>query len=175
MYIVGIDPGLHGAIVGIYHQPYYKENEGKVRFIDDMPTVSIRKGKKTKSEYDVKALRDLIMTFCGSGYIVFIEKTQTLPHGMRSQASYGLGYCQGLFEGMLTLRNIKYELVSPKDWQKHFGITKNKGNSKAQSYKIASHLFPEAVLTGPRGGKLDGRSDALLIAEWGRRHLRGEA
>ena len=49
----------------------------------------------------------------------------------------------------------------------------NIGASK-QSYAIASQLFPEAKLLGPRGGLRDGRCDALLIAEWGRRHLQGK-
>ena len=42
-----------------------------------------------------------------------------------------------------------------------------------QSYKIASALFPTADLKGKRGGKKDGRSDAILIAEYGRRRLQG--
>ena len=60
--------------------------------------------------------------------------------------------------------------VPPKEWQREFGIKGGKGDdTKAQSYLIASRMFPGVELKGPRGAILDGRADALLIAEYGRR------
>jgi len=103
-----------------------------------------------------------------------MEKMQSMPPGFRVQASFLLGYCQGLFEGLLIAHHARYELVLAKTWQKHFGITGAKGDKKVQSYMVATKLFPTAKLTGPRGGKKDGRSDALLIAEWCRRRLMNE-
>ena len=44
--IIGIDPGLQGAIVSI-------SNEGKLIEMKDMPTITIKKGKSTKNIYDI--------------------------------------------------------------------------------------------------------------------------
>ena len=43
------------------------------------------------------------------------------------------------------------------------------GKEKDASVYRAQQLFPLAQLVGPRGGKYDGRAEALLIAEYGRR------
>jgi len=164
--IIGIDLGLQGAIATI-------TNEGRFQEMFDMPIINIKVGKRSKNKYDIKALSKDMYDVCTNDDFVFIEDTQPMV-GVRVQASYGLGYCKGLLVGMLSMRNVSYELVRPRQWQKHFGITGAKGDTKKQSYLIASQLFPTAELTTPRGRKLDGRCDALLIAEWGRRHLQGE-
>jgi hypothetical protein len=167
MIVIGIDPGLNGSIVAL-------TDTGVVCEIVDMPTLSMAKGRdKKKQVYDIPAIcRDI------KGWdevYLCMEKMQTMPPGFRAQASFGLGYCQGLFEGIAGALKIPYELVIPKVWQKHFGITGAKGDKKVQSYMVATKLFPDAPLTGPRGGKKDGRSDALLIAEWCRRRLKNES
>lgn len=162
--IIGIDPGLLGAIACV-------SNDSTLLSIYDMPTVGIKKGKKSRSIYDVVGLRKILSGFSPERATVFIEQTQSLPPGFRVQASYGLGRCEGLLEGMLSMKGVSYELVRAQEWQKHFGITKAKGDKKVQSYVIAHRLFPNAELTTPRGRKLDGRSDALLIGEWGHRRV----
>ena len=164
MYFIGIDPGLHGGIAVL-------RQGGEIVELLDMPIVKLPKGKKTKDVYDLNRLQKIV-SFWNNEYYACMEKMQSMPPGIRVQASFGLGYCQGIFEGMLRVRKIRYELVQAKLWQKHFGITKAKGDKKVQSWQIACQLFPDAELTTPRGRKLDGRSDALLIAEWGRRHLK---
>jgi len=170
--IIGIDPGIAGAIVAI-------DEDGRYFSHTDMPVITVK-----KAVYDVDRIYHALdmldkATIKDANISIFIEKTQPM-YGMRVQASYGLGWCEGLFVGMIKAMqmsrkmaysaNITYELVRPQQWQKHFGITKAKGDKKAQSYLIAKQLFPTAELTGPRRGKKDGRSDALLTAEWGRRH-----
>jgi len=163
-YYIGIDPGLSGGIAVI-------TSEGEVIKVFDPPIVEYKKGKKKKREYNVPYLstqfKAINKTY--SPCIAALEKMQSLPPGIRIQATFSLGYSQGFYEGILAALEIPYELIVPKTWQKSFEITSNKGDTKAQSYMIASKLFPGAEITGPRGGKKDGRSDALLIAEWLRR------
>jgi len=166
MKIIGIDPGLKGAIALL-------NEDGTVHDVIDTPTVVLAKGKKKKNIYDLATLKK-ISSVWEEDWIMYMEKMQSMPPGFRVQASFGLGYCQGLFEGIIISLGCKYELVISKTWQKHFGITGAKGNKKVQSYMIASKLFPQVELVTPRGRKLDGRSDALLIAEWGRRHMQGQ-
>ena len=74
----------------------------------------------------------------------------------------------------LKIRKLSFTFVSAQKWQNHFGVSKPRGskelwNTKTKAYKIATKLFPKAQLTTKRGRVLDGRSDALLIAEYGRR------
>jgi len=167
MQIIGVDPGLSGGIAVL-------TGGGALVNIFDMPTVVLVKGKKKKNVYDLASIEKVFSSSIEKVDQVCMEKMQTMPPGFRAQASFGLGYCQGLFEGLLVAKRIRYELVIPKTWQKHFGITGAKGDKKVQSYMVATKLFPKAELSGPRGGKKDGRSDALLIAEWCRRRLANE-
>jgi len=160
-YYIGVDPGLKGAIAII-------DQDGKVVRVTDTPTLTFKKGKKNKTEYNVVAIKNLLASFPLTQTTVVLEKMQSMPPGIRVQASFSLGYSQGLFEGLLSALNIPYQLVIPRTWQKHFEITKFKGDSKAQSYMIASKLFPTAEFTGPRGGVKDGRTDAALIAKYGK-------
>jgi len=164
--IIGIDPGLHGGLAVL-------DKEGALKHLFDMPIFPVKKGKSTKYDYDVVELYKMISKVSSSDSKVFVEKTQGLPSGYGVQASWWLGKCEGLLEGVLVTLKLSYEFVKPQVWQKHFGITRTKGDKKAQSFRIASQLFPSAELKTSRGRKLDGRSDALLIAEWGRRRLQG--
>jgi hypothetical protein len=164
-YVVGIDPGLFGAMAVL-------SEAGELKLLIDMPIYHYTKGESEKYEYDIKAICKELMFF-NNEYTIFLEKMQSMPPGFRVQASFGLEKCEGIFEGMLTMRKLKYELVLPKDWQKIFGITGAKGDKKSQSFQIASRLFPTAELVTPKGRKIDGRADALLIAEFGRRKLYG--
>jgi len=163
-YYVGIDPGLKGAIAII-------DEKKTVVDLIDMPITTYKAKKKTKNVYDIYALKAILQNISElEGQVtVFLEEMQSMPPGIRVQASFGLGKCQGIFEMGLTTFELPYELIKPKNWQKHFNITKSKGDIKTLSFLVARRLFPSAELSGPKGGKKDGRSDALLIAEFGRR------
>lgn len=163
--IIGIDPGLSGAVALI-------SMEGEVIEIYDTPILTIKKGKKNKNVYDLQKICD---TFLDQMDVhIVVEKVRPLSIGFSSQASFGLGYSLGMWEAFCVVSQYSYELVEPKKWQKHFGISGKSGDTKTQSYLVASKLYPKAELTGPRGGKKDGRCDALLIAEWARRRIVGE-
>lgn len=56
--------------------------------------------------------------------------------------------------------------VTPKKWQKFIGVTAKGDAIKKNVAEIAARLYPNAQLHGPRGGLLDGRSDALMIAHY---------
>ena len=171
--IVGVDPGLDGAIVFVPEGV----DRGSIPDIEiyDMPTVKIRKSKRAYDYAEIERIlfNPVVVEFVKAGLVV-IEQTQPMPRGRNSQASHGLGLCEGLFRGLCLAGKCPHVLYRPKIWQKHFGIKKIKGDLKAQSYQIASGLFPNTSLTGPRGGKKDGRTDALLIAEYGRVQFRAQ-
>jgi len=56
--------------------------------------------------------------------------------------------------------------VQPKKWQKTIGVTKKGKEIKKEVASICSRLYPDAEIYGPKGGLLDGKSDALMIAHY---------
>ena len=161
MRIVGIDLGLNGAIAFI-------DEDGGYRTFD-MPCYMVRRGKKTQRKIDKRGLLEILKSIKIDKIVCFIEKQRPFPkQGIVS--TFHLGEQQGLIEGILLALNIPYETIYPQEWQKEFSIIKSK-NTKFASYEKASSLFPNAKLKTERGRILDGRCDALLIAEYGRRKM----
>lgn len=77
---------------------------------------------------------------------------------------------------MLSHLQIPFEFITPRRWQAAiFDLAKKLENTKKQSYDMASRLFPGQELKTKRGKILDGRCDALLIAEvLRRRHIHAQ-
>jgi len=162
MRIVGIDLGLNGAIAFI-------DEDGGYRTFD-MPCYAVRRGRKTQRKIDKRGLFEILRNIKRDKIVCFIEKQRPFPkQGVLS--TFHLGEQQGLVEGILLALNIPYESIYPQQWQKEFSIIRSK-NTKFASYEKASSLFPGAKLKTERGRILDGRADALLIAEYGRRRIR---
>jgi hypothetical protein len=176
---IGIDPGQKGAIAVIYSDGSYK--------VFDMPTFSISKEKRsnrsitpkktiqTKVYIDRKGLLALLEEIVSSDKVepficnCITEKQQAMPdQSSNSGFTTGMGYGELLMA--LDALGIQYETISAKEWQKHFGISKD---TKGDSCRIAENLFPNAGLRGPRGGVYDGRADAILLCEYGRRKRQG--
>ncbi len=158
-YFIGIDPGLDGAIAIIY------ENDIEIY---DTPTTTIKSGKKQKRVHRESAMADILRIYSDTSVFVIIEKQQSMPkQGVASMFSSGEGY--GLWKGILAALKLPYETVSPKTWKKT--MMSGMGKEKAASCYRAQQLFPYVAteLFGSKGGAKDGRGDALLLAEYGRR------
>jgi len=159
---IGIDGGLNGAIAVIDEE----NNEVKVF---DTPTYTEKLKNSTKNRYDLKGIYKILYTYMEESYAVF-EKGQAMP-GQGSVSMVSIGYCNGIFNAYLTCLQIPYEQIHPKRWQREFSI---KGDTKVQSVEIAEKLFPKIEFRTERGRLLSGRSDAMLMAEYGRRKMRGQ-
>lgn len=172
--IGGIDLGLKGAVAVI--------GDGAPVLID-MPTYETVINKKKRNLYDLNKVVDIVKEHLTKCECVFLEKVQPIGiPGTTPSANFWLGYGRGIFEALLLQYKIRHEYVSSKDWQKSFGIVKptdkelaKKWATKGPALEVARRLFPGAELTTERGRVLDGRSDALLIAEYGKRQLAGGA
>jgi len=164
MRYLGIDIGKSGGIASIDGDDFY------VAF--DMPVFTTKKGKSIKRHIDKMALFHLLKELKTDPILCFIERNRPYPReGVIS--SFTLGEQVGLIQGMLIGLDIGYEIVMPQTWYKEFSIVKQ-GETKNASYEKASALFPRAILQTERGRILDGRCDALLIAEFGRRRRKGD-
>lgn len=168
---VGIDTGLHGAIA-------YVAADGGLYGLEDMPLAEDAQGKSILA---VGRLATLLAHKHSPEYIYIIEKTQPLPVFLRgSIASYEMGFHKGVFQGILESMHAYYQMVSPQAWQTYLGFIKVKKDkkdpkkkpeitTKTQALKLADTIFPLAPMRTPKGRVYDGRVDALLIAEYGRR------
>lgn len=170
MNYIGIDPGVKGAIS-------YITSDGKYD-VFDIPTIVVKKGKKNKTMVNLIELNILmgtiiktISTLCNEKDIpVKIESWLESVHSMPQQgvsSMFSMGRTLGNLEMVLTCHNININWVTPQKWKKE--IIFGDGADKMNSITEAEKIFPNAILKTPRGRILDGRAEALLIAEYGRR------
>ena len=89
--------------------------------------------------------------------------------GISAKSNFGFGKNLGIVTAIsqLATGGMIAKTVTPKVWQKYIGVTAKGKAIKKQVAQIASGLYPKAELHGKRGGLLDGRSDALMIAHYG--------
>ncbi|MFW6248205.1 MAG: hypothetical protein ACOC4J_00375 [Bacteroidota bacterium] len=93
----------------------------------------------------------------------YIEKQTAMPgQGVVSMMSIGMGF--GLWLGILAAYRIPYTIITPQSWKKE--MMAGMGKEKAASCYRAQQLYPDLEFFTPRGRALDGRGDAVLIAEY---------
>lgn len=116
---------------------------------------------------------DLITTckmFNGMNVICYLEHVHAMPkQGVSSTFNFGMNF--GFIQGVLKAYGIPYELVTPQKWKKEFSCTSDKNTS----IEVCKRLFPKVNLKATVRCKKDhdGMAEALLIAEYGRRHYNG--
>lgn len=153
--IIGIDPGKKGAISIITEYGKYE--------VFDMPLYP-------NGEIDGYAIYKCLEKSFALDYdsFCFIEKSQPMPkQGVVSVFNYGAGY--GKLLAALEILKIPYQEIRPQKWKKYFSLIKK---DKKESVSLAMKLFPDIEYTTKRGRLLDGRAEALLIAEYGKRNLK---
>ena len=154
MRVCGIDPGANGAICVLDSQ--------------DPAYIALLDLKKHNLWYiDHWLGAELFGAIGGGEKHIWIEDVHSM-HGMSAKSNFSFGKNLGI---VLAIASIKLvdppNMVTPKVWQKYIGVTAKGKAIKKQVAKIAQYLYPQAELHGKRGGLLDGRSDALMIAYYG--------
>lgn len=157
MLILGIDPGASGALA------FYDPATGDLH-IEDMPGVSVKRGKGIKNEPSPSTLADIIAM--ENPDVAWLEKTGSRP-GESPVAANSFGRAVGVIEGVLAALRIPISYERPEVWQRYTRCRPGKEGNCLR----ACDLFPKhsALFRGPRGGWLDGRADAALIAWYGSR------
>ena len=155
-YIIGIDPGINGAIAVF--------EDGKLDAVIDMPTLKIASGKTMKSHISAIGLCGILETYThfvkdAQTHIV-IEKVGALP-GNGSVSMFNFGRSAGIIEGVVAALQRPYTYVTPQQWTKAVGRAAGKDASRMR----AMELFPTRAELFKRA-KDDGRADATLIAYW---------
>lgn len=161
MEILGIDPGRKGAFVLISSSGAYKAHW-------DMPT----KANRIQPQPLLQVLNEISQV---SKPFVVIEKPHSRPTDARNAiATYHWESGQLM---MIVALGWPFMLVEPSVWTKslHRGIDA-KLSAKRKSLQAFRNLYPD-LATNPdfvdEQKVYDGRIDALLIAEYGRRLRNG--
>jgi len=157
MNIVAIDPGLSGAIAIIDHQ------DGSIIDVFDMPIIA----KTDKKNWiNVPLLFDILSTYYLDSYkqMVVIEQVHSMPkQGVSSVFSFGENL--GAIRATSICAGYSIEWVTPPKWKKHFNLL-NKDKKMAGSVAVNLYSKDQHRFVGSRGGVLDGRSDAVLLARY---------
>ncbi len=152
--IIGIDPGLNGAVC------FWRD--GAVFDIQDMPTVSLSRNGKARREIDIYVFLAMLNDRIEHA---FIEQAWPRPtDGAMASFKFGAGYGQVL--GVLAARGCEITKVSPQAWKRDLRVGKGKDAARER----ASELIPSGRKFWPLK-KHDGRADSALIALWGHRAI----
>ena len=155
MKIIGIDPGLSGALARL------EVANGDVTLVEviDVPIV----GSGAKQAVDVIQLQEWLLRH-GPRH-AFLERAQAMPkQGASSGFKYGRAV--GAIEAAITLCSIPVEIVEPPAWKRFWKLP---GKDKESARQKALQLFPTAHTALAR--KRDhGRAEASLIALYGMLH-----
>jgi crossover junction endodeoxyribonuclease RuvC len=154
--IIGIDPGLSGAIA------FYDTVEQAVEVVD-MPVLELVRNGKKKREVSAQALANHLAG--RKVHAAFMERVNAMT-GQGVTSVFSFGRSTGIVEGVLAAYDIPTTLVTPQAWQKAVNQRAGKDGSRER----AMQLFPAQVELFQRK-KDDGRSDAALIAYYGAKSL----
>jgi len=146
--IVGIDPGLTGAVAVL-------DPAGELERLADLPV--IRDGRL--AWVNGGALQSILMEVLqGRPARAIVERVSAMPRqGVASAFTFGVTF--GSILAVLQARCIAIELVTAAVWKRGLGLS----SDKRASLDKARLLYPGAEL---RLAKHEGRAEALLLAHY---------
>ena len=141
MRIVGVDPGMTGALA-VY-------DRGTLESVHDMPVLD--------GQVDGNALGLLFEEWLPE--IIAVERVQAMPRN-GSIGSFKLGMNFGIVLGVATALSHPVVTLRPSEWKRRMGLLKK---PKEASRLLAIELWPNHAQMF-RLVKHDGRAEAALIA-----------
>ena len=152
---IGIDPGQTGGLACV-------EPDGSLRWAMPMPAVS--------GEVVGQQLAAILKHASEVSHTkVMIEQVHSMPgQGVSSTFKFGKNF--GIAIGVVNALHLSLHRVTPQKWKQQFQLT---GKDKDASRHLATEFWPDMAEEW-RFKKLNGVSDAALIAEFARRTLIGE-
>ena len=151
MITVGIDPGLTGAVAFLRNGEYYS--------LFDIPT-TLKGSGSVKQEVEPGGLKRMFLERLEGreDVAIALERVSAMP-GQGSSSVFSFGDTYGCCRSVASLTGHPLHLVTPTTWKKHFGL----GRDKEESRALASRLFPGAELHLKKHAD---RAEALLMAHW---------
>ena len=153
MIIIGIDPGVSGAISIL-------ENK-KVLDVFEMPTMI--DGKKNKKQVNGSQVSNIIKEWKKDNKetIVVVEHVNAMPgQGVTSMFNFGQSF--GGIKGICSALSMPIYFVRPTKWKKYFNLIKT--NKDASRTKVIE-AYPD--ISSKLSRKKDSnKADAILIARY---------
>ena len=154
MILIGIDPGLTGAIAIL--------EDKKVLNIYEMPVMA--EGKKNKKQLNSAQLVTLIKEYANNNnddVVVIVEQVNAMP-GQGVTSMFNFGQTFGAIKGICAALKLPIFFVRPLKWKKHYELV---NSSKDSSRTKAIEMYP--TLSNQLAKKKDvNKSDAILIARF---------
>ena len=151
MIIIGVDPGISGAISIV-------ENK-KILEVYDTPTMI--DGKKNKRQINSAQVTNIIKERLNKEkkVVVVVEQVNAMPgQGVTSMFNFGQSF--GVIKGICAALSLPIYFVRPTKWKKHFNLIKT--NKDASRTKVIE-AYPE-ISNKLHRKKDSNRADAILIA-----------
>ena len=155
MIIIGIDPGISGALCFF--------SNGNVIDVIDMPTMA--EGKKNKKQVNGRQIFNEILyiknKFAGHKINVVVEQVSAMPgQGVTSMFNFGQSF--GVIKGICSAMELPIFYVRPAKWKKYFNLI---NAEKDASRTKAIEMFPKISQKLSRK-KDNNKADAILIAKY---------
>ena len=150
-HIIGIDPGITGAIVVLQSRaaPYP---------IEWMRMPALKIGKS--SRIDCAALKAFVENYDVAH--AYVEHVHAMP-GQGVASMFTFGHACGAIEGLLAALHIPMTLVQPQAWKKRAGLL---GSEKDAARSRAIQIWPAWRELAKKGAG-QAFADAALIARYG--------
>jgi len=155
MLIIGIDPGISGAIC-------FFEN-GEIKEVIEMPTMA--DGKKNKRQINgsqtYNEISQRIKNISKKDIFVVIEQVSAMPgQGVTSMFNFGQSF--GVLKGICSAMQLSTFFIRPVKWKKYFNLIKSE---KDASRTKVIEIFP--YISSYLSKKKDSnKADAILIASF---------
>ena len=152
MRIIGIDPGLSGAIAVL--------DDLKIFDLFDMPIMP--DGKKIKNQlYSAQLVNIIKRHIHTNSTFVIVEQVSAMP-GQGVTSMFNFGQTFGAIKGICASLNLPIFYVRPAKWKKHFDLI---NASKDASRTKAIEMYP-SISDRLRKKKDVNKADAILIARY---------
>lgn len=168
MVVIGIDPGITGAVAFISSSGWAS--------VEDIPTLPLNGGGLVRRRISGRELGDLLLRKCPVGCkpTVFCEAVGTM--GGRNNAVQTQGSLMrslGAIEAVVEMLRWPMVKVEAREWQAFYKLVgkhreKRKPGQMPRSIEVAAGLYPGAAESLSRV-KDHNRAEALLIAHFGKR------
>ena len=153
MIIIGIDPGLSGAIAIL-------KNDKVIKLIE-MPVMA--EGKKNKRQLNNAQLANILREIIKNHeeISVVVEQVNAMP-GQGVTSMFNFGQTFGSIKGICAALNLPIYYVRPAKWKKHFELI---NSSKDASRTKVIEMYPS--ISDRLSKKKDvNKADAILIARY---------
>ena len=155
MFIIGIDPGISGAMC-FFESDIIKD-------VIEMPVMA--DGKKNKRQINgpqiVNEIQKRIENIPKKNIFVVVEHVSAMPgQGVTSMFNFGQSF--GVIKGICSALKLTIYFVRPVKWKKYFNLIKT---DKEASRSKAIQIFP--YISSKLSKKKDNnKADAILIASF---------